>query len=62
MTFQTLEKDENNRDKNDNSELKNALRSIWQGRQVSNPRPTVLETVALPAELHPYDAVYYSRF
>ena len=26
----------------------------WQGRRVSNPRPTVLETVALPTELHPY--------
>ena len=28
--------------------------SQWQGWQGSNPRPTVLETVALPAELHPY--------
>ena len=26
----------------------------WQGQQGSNPRPTVLETVALPAELYPY--------
>jgi hypothetical protein len=26
----------------------------WQGRQDSNPRPAVLETAALPAELHPY--------
>lgn len=26
---------------------------IWQGRQDSNLRPTVLETAALPAELHP---------
>ena len=26
----------------------------WQGKKVSNPRPTVLETVALPAELFPY--------
>ena len=25
----------------------------WQGKKVSNPRPTVLETVALPAELFP---------
>ena len=25
----------------------------WQGQQGSNPRPTVLETVALPAELYP---------
>ena len=28
----------------------------WQGQKVSNPRPTVLETVALPAELYPYAA------
>ncbi len=28
--------------------------SKWQGWQGSNPRPTVLETGALPAELHPY--------
>ncbi len=28
----------------------------WQGQQGSNPRPTVLETVALPAELYPYPA------
>ena len=28
--------------------------SSWQGRQGSNLRPTVLETVALPTELHPY--------
>ena len=27
---------------------------IWQGRQDSNPRHSVLETDALPAELHPY--------
>ena len=26
---------------------------IWQGQQGSNPRPTVLETVALPTELYP---------
>lgn len=25
----------------------------WQGRQDSNPRPMVLETIALPTELHP---------
>ena len=25
-----------------------------QGRQESNPQPTVLETVALPIELHPF--------
>ena len=27
---------------------------FWQGRRDSNSRPTVLETVALPTELHPY--------
>ena len=26
----------------------------WQGLKGSNPRPTVLETAALPAELNPY--------
>ena len=25
----------------------------WQGKKASNPRPTVLETAALPAELFP---------
>jgi hypothetical protein len=25
----------------------------WQGQRDSNPRPTVLETVALPTELYP---------
>lgn len=29
------------------------LRNKWQGQQDSNPRPTVLETVALPTELYP---------
>ncbi len=27
--------------------------ATWQGQGDSNPRPTVLETVALPAELYP---------
>ena len=31
----------------------------WQGRQDSNSRPTDLESVALPTELHPYK--YFSR-
>ena len=31
------------------------MMSVWQGKKVSNPRPTVLETVALPAELFPYE-------
>ncbi len=33
------------------------MRSVgrqWQGQQGLNPRPTVLETVALPTELYPY--------
>src|SRR5437868_11815477 len=35
---------------------KSNVRSIvnWQEWQDSNPRPTVLETAALPTELHPY--------
>ena len=27
--------------------------ALWQGKKASNPRPTVLETAALPAELFP---------
>ena len=27
--------------------------ALWQGQKGSNPRPTVLETAALPAELYP---------
>jgi hypothetical protein len=30
------------------------LSGVWQGKKASNPRPTVLETAALPAELFPY--------
>src|SRR6185437_9657355 len=33
-------------------------RAAWQGRQGSNPRPPVLETGALPAELHPSGSGY----
>ena len=29
-----------------------------QGRQELNPQPTVLETVALPIELHPYPSTF----
>lgn len=29
------------------------LTEEWQGQKDSNPRPTVLETVALPTELYP---------
>ena len=32
----------------------------WQGRQDSNLRPTVLETAALPTELHPYNGQRYT--
>ena len=28
--------------------------SAWQGQQDSNPRPSVLETDALPTELYPF--------
>ena len=30
------------------------LYTSWQGQQDSNPRPAVLETAALPAELYPF--------
>ncbi len=39
--------------------LKLTDRSLWQGLQGSNLRPSVLETDALPTELNPY-AVNYS--
>ena len=32
--------------------------AIWQGKKASNPRPTVLETVALPTELFPYMSLF----
>ena len=36
-------------------------RTSWQGRQDSNPRPAVLETAALPTELHPYTTELESK-
>lgn len=33
----------------------------WQGQKDSNPRPTVLETATLPAELYPYDSLIISH-
>jgi hypothetical protein len=27
---------------------------VWQGWQESNPQPSLLESAALPIELHPY--------
>ena len=35
--------------------LTRASMSLWQGWQDSNPRHAVLETAALPTELHPYE-------
>ena len=32
----------------------------WQGRRESNPQPAVLETAALPIELHPYGKSYWA--
>ena len=32
---------------------------FWQGQKDLNPRPTVLETAALPTELYPYNNVFY---
>ncbi len=46
MVNQTAQNDENNRGKNENEALLDALRPIWQGRQGSNLRPSVLETDA----------------
>lgn len=33
---------------------------LWQGQKESNPRHTDLESVALPAELYPYDSYIIS--
>ncbi len=35
---------------------------FWQGKKASNPRPTVLETAALPAELFPCILLNERRF
>ena len=40
MTFQTLQKDKNNRYENLNKGLKKALRSIWLRRPDSNRQPS----------------------
>ncbi len=32
----------------------------WQGQKDLNPRPTVLETVALPTELYPYNGCFFT--
>ena len=37
-------------------------RRFWQGKKASNPRPTVLETVALPTELFPYIQFHWWGF
>ena len=50
----TTKNDPSNRYEEGHLEQENVLRSIWQGWQDSNPRHPVLETGALPAELHPY--------
>ena len=55
MNNQTIKKDPSNRLEKADSELFKRLRTIWQGWQGSNPRHAVLETAALPTELHPYD-------
>lgn len=34
------------------------LSGVWQGKKASNPRPTVLETAALPIELYPYVFIF----
>jgi hypothetical protein len=53
MVNQTAQNDENNRGKNENEALLDALRPIWQGRQDSNLQPTVLETATLPLSYSP---------
>ena len=53
MRVQTINNDPADRSDEAKNELEKRLRSIWQGWQDSNPRHAVLETAALPTELHP---------
>ena len=39
----------------ENLSATHAAPTVWQGRRGSNPRPAVLETAALPTELHPFN-------
>jgi hypothetical protein len=55
MTFQTFQKDANNRYKKVPKGLENKLCSIWLGRQDSNLRMTAPKTVALPLGHAPSD-------
>jgi hypothetical protein len=53
MNNRTTKNDPANGYDRDHLSLFEQLRSIWQGWQDSNPRHAVLETAALPTELHP---------
>lgn len=47
MNNQTIKNDPADRSDEGQNELEMRLRSVWQGRRDSNPRPSVLETDAL---------------
>ena len=53
MDDRTIKNDPSNRYGMSHLELLKALRPIWQGWPGSNRRHPVLETGALPTELHP---------
>jgi hypothetical protein len=53
MNIRTEDQDGDNRYEGGKFEIDERIRSIWQGWQDSNPRHAVLETAALPTELHP---------
>lgn len=57
MNNRTTKNDPANRYDEEHLSLFEQLRSLWQGWQDSNPRHAVLETAALPTELHPYNAL-----
>ena len=65
MNKRTIKNDPANRLDEAKNELEKQLRSIWQGWQDLNPRHAVLETAALPTELHPYGVLkldYYTEY
>ncbi len=59
MGDRTIKNDPANRYGEGHFELEKALRPIWQGRQDLNLRHPVLETGALPTELHPFICRYW---
>ena len=62
MNNQTFKNERNNSGADNKKALESAIRSIWQERQDSNLRPSVLETDALPTELLSFRVVLIIPF